>query len=88
MLFRAHSGFNDESCQATPGRRHPALLAAGLPIIYGSVCSGIEAMTVAWESLAFRPAWLAEINPIGNSMAVPVMRWIGRRIQMADGIRG
>lgn len=25
---------------------------------------------------------------IGNSMAVPVMRWIGRRIQMVDGIRG
>jgi site-specific DNA-cytosine methylase len=25
---------------------------------------------------------------IGNSMAVPVMRWIGRRIQVVDGIRG
>ena len=25
---------------------------------------------------------------IGNSMAVPVMRWIGRRIQNVDGIRG
>jgi DNA (cytosine-5)-methyltransferase 1 len=25
---------------------------------------------------------------IGNSMAVPVMRWIGRRIQMVDSIRG
>ena len=25
---------------------------------------------------------------IGNSMAVPVMRWIGRRIQIVDGIRG
>ena len=25
---------------------------------------------------------------IGNSMAVPVMRWIGRRIQMVDGIGG
>jgi DNA (cytosine-5)-methyltransferase 1 len=25
---------------------------------------------------------------IGNSMAVDVMRWIGRRIQMVDSIRG
>jgi DNA (cytosine-5)-methyltransferase 1 len=25
---------------------------------------------------------------IGNSMAVPVMRWIGRRIQTVDGLRG
>jgi DNA (cytosine-5)-methyltransferase 1 len=25
---------------------------------------------------------------IGNSMAVDVMRWIGRRIQMVDGLRG
>jgi DNA (cytosine-5)-methyltransferase 1 len=25
---------------------------------------------------------------IGNSMAVPVMRWIGRRIQRVEGIRG
>ncbi len=32
-------------------------------MIYGSVCSGIEAVTVAWESLDFRPAWFAEIDP-------------------------
>jgi DNA (cytosine-5)-methyltransferase 1 len=32
-------------------------------MIYGSVCSGIEAVTVAWESLGFRPAWFAEIDP-------------------------
>lgn len=25
---------------------------------------------------------------IGNSMAVPVMRWLGKRIQLVDGIRG
>jgi DNA (cytosine-5)-methyltransferase 1 len=25
---------------------------------------------------------------IGNSMAVPVMRWIGRRLQMVDSFRG
>lgn len=29
---------------------------------YASVCSGIEAATVAWEPLGFRPAWFAEID--------------------------
>ncbi len=32
-------------------------------LIYGSVCSGIEAATVAWEPLGWRPAWFAEIEP-------------------------
>ena len=30
---------------------------------YGSVCSGIEAATVAWEPLGFTPAWFSEIAP-------------------------
>ena len=30
---------------------------------YGSVCSGIEAATVAWEPLGWRAAWFAEIDP-------------------------
>lgn len=29
---------------------------------YGSVCSGIEAATVAWHSLGWKPAWFAEIE--------------------------
>jgi len=32
-------------------------------MIYGSVCSGIEAATVAWHPLGWRPAWFAEIEP-------------------------
>jgi len=30
---------------------------------YASVCSGIEAATVAWEPLGWKPAWFAEIDP-------------------------
>ena len=30
---------------------------------YGSVCSGIEAASVAWEPLGFQAAWFAEIEP-------------------------
>ena len=43
-------------------------------MIYGSVCSGIEAATAAW-------------HPLGNSMAVPVMAWIGRRIQLVEDLK-
>jgi DNA (cytosine-5)-methyltransferase 1 len=31
-------------------------------MIYGSVCSGIEAATVAWHPLGWRPAWFSEIE--------------------------
>lgn len=34
-----------------------------MPITYGSVCSGIEAATVAWHLLGWRAAWYAEIQP-------------------------
>lgn len=30
---------------------------------YGSVCSGIEAATVAWHRLGWQAAWLSEIDP-------------------------
>lgn len=30
---------------------------------YGSVCSGIEAATVAWHSLGWKPVWFSEIEP-------------------------
>jgi DNA (cytosine-5)-methyltransferase 1 len=65
-------------------------------IRYASVCSGIEAPSVAWEPLGWKPVFFSEIEKfpsaalahhypdtpnLGNSMAVPVMRWIGERIQ-------
>tara|TARA_R110000764_G_scaffold138248_1_gene226081 strand:- start:154 stop:300 length:147 start_codon:yes stop_codon:yes gene_type:complete len=38
-----------------------------------SVCSGIGAPEAAW-------------TPLGNSMAVPVVRWIGERIEMVEAL--
>lgn len=35
---------------------------------FGSVCSGIEAASVAWEPLGFTPAWLAEIEAFPNAV--------------------
>jgi DNA (cytosine-5)-methyltransferase 1 len=35
---------------------------------FGSVCSGIEAASVAWHSLGWRAAWLAEIEPFPSAV--------------------
>lgn len=32
-------------------------------MIFGSVCSGIEAVSVAWRRLPIKPAWFSEIEP-------------------------
>jgi site-specific DNA-cytosine methylase len=54
-------------------------------MIYGSVCSGIEAATVAWHPFEWRPAKDGpRYRVIGNSMAVNVMRWIGERIESVE----
>lgn len=37
-------------------------------MIYGSVCSGIEAATVAWHGLGWRPAWFAEVDPFASAV--------------------
>ena len=35
---------------------------------YGSVCSGIEAASVAWEPLGWTPAWFSEIDPFPSAV--------------------
>lgn len=37
-------------------------------LTYGSVCSGIEAATVAWHTLGFQPVWFAEIEKYPSSL--------------------
>jgi DNA (cytosine-5)-methyltransferase 1 len=37
-------------------------------VVYGSVCSGIEAVTLAWEPLGFQPKWFAEIDPFCSAL--------------------
>ena len=37
-------------------------------ITYGSVCSGIEAASVAWEPLGFRPEWFSEIEAFPSAV--------------------
>ena len=35
---------------------------------YGSVCSGIESASVAWEPLGFTPAWFAEVEAFPSAV--------------------
>ncbi len=37
-------------------------------MIFGSVCSGIEAASVAWHPLGWRAAWLAEMEPFPSAV--------------------
>ena len=39
-----------------------------MPITYGSVCSGIEAATVAWHPLNWQAVWYAEIEPFPSAV--------------------
>lgn len=39
-----------------------------MPISYGSVCSGIEAASVAWHHLGWIPRWFAEIEPFPSAV--------------------
>jgi DNA (cytosine-5)-methyltransferase 1 len=40
----------------------------GRALIYGSVCSGVEAATVAWHSLGWQPQWFSEIEKFPSAV--------------------
>jgi DNA (cytosine-5)-methyltransferase 1 len=42
--------------------------AKGVEMKFGSVCSGIEAASVAWHPLGWKAAWLSEIEPFPSAV--------------------
>lgn len=57
---------------------------------YGSVCSGIEAASVAWESLGWQPAWFAEIEAFPSAMLAyhwPHVANLGDMTKIAAAVR-
>lgn len=59
-------------------------------MIYGSVCSGIEAASVAWEPLGWKPAWFAEIDAAASRVLVhrfPNVPNHGDMTKLADLVR-
>ncbi len=56
-------------------------------LTFGSVCSGIEAASVAWHPLGWRAAWLAEIEPFPCAVLAhhyPAVPNLGDMTQIAD----
>lgn len=57
---------------------------------YGSVCSGIEAASKAWEPLCWKPAWFSEIEPFPSAVLAnhwPEVTNLGDMTKIADAVR-
>lgn len=57
---------------------------------YGSVCSGIEAASKAWEPLGWQPAWFSEIEPFPSAVLAhhwPEVTNLGDMTKIADAVR-
>lgn len=64
--------------------RHPPALS------YGSVCSGIEAVSLAWRPLGLEPAWFAEIDPFATAVLAhryPGIPNLGDMTRIANRVR-
>lgn len=58
---------------------------------FGSVCSGIEAASVAWRELGWSPAWFSEIAPFPSRVLAhhhPETRNHGSLVGLADRLTG
>ena len=59
-------------------------------IRYGSVCSGIEAATMAWHQLGWKPAWFSEIAPFPSAVLAhhyPEVRNLGDMTLLPEKIQ-
>lgn len=59
-------------------------------MIFGSVCSGIEAASVAWHPLGWRAAWLAEIEAFPSAVLAarfPEVPNLGDMMAIAEMVR-
>ncbi|MCW6583226.1 DNA cytosine methyltransferase, partial [Yersinia ruckeri] len=57
---------------------------------YGSVCSGIEAASLAWEPLGWSAAWFSEIEPFPSAVLAyhwPAVANLGDMTKIAALVR-
>ncbi|MBK1492673.1 DNA cytosine methyltransferase [Pseudomonas aeruginosa] len=69
----------------------PTANPAPQPLRYGSVCSGIEAVSLAWQPLGMQPAWFSEIDPFPCAVLAhrhPTVPNLGDMSGLARNIRG
>ncbi|HBH7051307.1 TPA: phage N-6-adenine-methyltransferase [Morganella morganii] len=59
-------------------------------LTYGSVCSGIEAASVAWEPIGMKPLWFSEIEPFPSAVLAahwPQVDNLGDMTKLAEAVR-
>lgn len=59
-------------------------------LTYGSVCSGIEAASVAWEPIGMKPLWFSEIEPFPSAVLAahwPQVDNLGDMTKLAAAVR-
>lgn len=59
-------------------------------LTYGSVCSGIEAASVAWEPVGMKPLWFSEIEPFPSAVLAahwPQVDNLGDMTKLAAAVR-
>lgn len=69
-------------------RQHPPI-PSSMPT-YGSVCSGVEAVSLAWRPLGLEPAWFAEIDPFACAVLAhrhPNVTNLGDMTRLAAQVR-
>jgi DNA (cytosine-5)-methyltransferase 1 len=89
-----------QSVHPEPGFPALGLMPHALGLVYGSVCSGVEAATAAWEPLGWQPAFVAEIEPfpatvlahhyphvpnLGDMTAIDGRAWRGKIDMLVGG---
>lgn len=61
-----------------------------MTLTYGSVCSGIEAASVAWEPVGMKPIWFSEIEPFPSAVLAahwPQVDNLGDMTKIAAAVR-
>ncbi|QQU41077.1 phage N-6-adenine-methyltransferase [Morganella morganii] len=61
-----------------------------MSLTYGSVCSGIEAASVAWEPIGMKPLWFSEIEPFPSAVLAahwPQVDNLGDMTKLAAAVR-
>ncbi|WP_341993566.1 phage N-6-adenine-methyltransferase [Morganella morganii] len=61
-----------------------------MSLTYGSVCSGIEAASVAWEPIGIKPLWFSEIEPFPSAVLAaywPQVDNLGDMTKLAAAVR-
>jgi DNA (cytosine-5)-methyltransferase 1 len=74
----AHSGFRDD---------HGLIVGDGVRRLTPRECERLQGFPDDWTLVPYRGKAAADgprYKALGNSMAVPVMRWIGRRISLCE----